>query len=358
MFELRIDLVTALRHFALIFGSTVLSFLVVLLATPHFHRLLIKWQIFKKQRLTNISGQTAEVFRSLHMKKEGTPTMGGILIWGTALLLVLLSPLLQYFDITRFSLLTREETYLPLFTLVVCGILGLVDDFINVRTENGHQGIRARVKFLWLILFSLAGGLWFHYKLGIDLISIPGIGEIPLGAWYIVLFMFIIIASANAVNITDGLDGLAGGLLVIAFASYGLIAYLHGLLILAAFCAVIAGGTIAFVWFNIAPALFFMGDTGALALGATLGVIAMLTDSVFILPFVAFVFVVEALSVIIQLISKKFRHGKKVFLIAPLHHHFEAKGWPEGKVVMRFWILGGFVASLGVILEILSLLGR
>ena len=199
------------------------------------------------------------------------------------------------------------------------------------------------------------GGLWFHYKLGYDLITVPGLGDFFLGGWYILLFAFIIVASANAVNFTDGLDGLSGGLIVIAFLSLGIIAYLQGLLILAAFCALIVGATLAFLWFNVPPALFYMGDTGSLALGATMGVIAMMTDTMLILPFIGFIFVVETLSIIIQITSKKFR-GKKVFEIAPLHHHFEAVGWPESKVVMRFWIIGGFMAALGVILELLHLL--
>lgn len=357
MLEIRIDIATALRHFSLILGSALASFILAILLAPLLSSLLEKLKIYKLQRLNAVDGKVAEVFRKLHLAKEGTPTMGGILIWGVAFLVIFISPILQWLGITRFSLLNRNETYLPIFTLGLTAVLGAVDDYLNVRGIGENRGITAKWKFAWLTLFALLGGLWFYFKLGYDLIHIPGIGNITLGLWYIPIFMFIILASANAVNISDGLDGLAGGLLVIAFAAFGVIAYLQGLLILAAFCAIIVGASLAFLWFNIPPALFYMGDTGALALGATLGVIAMLTNSVLILPFIAFVFVIETLSVIIQLASKKFRQGKKVFLIAPLHHHFEAKGWPEGKVVMRFWILGAFMAALGVILEFLSLLG-
>lgn len=361
MFELRIDIATALRHFSLLLGSAVASFVIAVILTPYLSKLLDRLKLYKTIRENAVDGKIAEIFRKLHLKKEGTPTMGGILIWGVAFIVVLISVVLtssifQELGLARFSLLNRNETYLPLFTLGVTAVLGLIDDYLNVRRSGSQRGIAARWKMLWLLAFALLGGLWFHFKLGYDLIHIPGFGNLELGKWYIPLFVFIIVASANAVNITDGLDGLAGGLLVIAFFAFGVIAYLQGLLILAAFCAVIVGAALAFLWFNIPPALFFMGDTGALSLGATLGVIAMLTNSVLILPFIAFVFVLETVSVIIQLISKKLRNGKKVFLVAPLHHHFEAKGWTEGKVVMRFWILGGFMAALGVILEFLSLL--
>lgn len=344
------------RHFFLIFGSAVLAFILAMLLTKPLYSMLKKLHIKKTIRETAIDGKTAEIFQQLHRWKEGTPTMGGIIIWGIVLLMVFISPIGQLLGLTRFSLLNRNETYLPLFTLIVTAILGAFDDFLNVKKVGKSRGLTVSVKFIWLILFSLLGGLWFHFKLGYDGINIPGIGNIILGPWYILLFMFIIIASSNAVNITDGLDGLAGGLLIIAFGSLGIISYLQGLLILTVFCAIIVGAILAFLWFNIPPALFYMGDTGALALGATMGVIAMLTNSVFILPFIAFIFVIETISVIIQLLSKKFRNGKKVFIISPLHHHFEAKGWPEGKVVMRFWIIGGFMAALGIALEIMSLL--
>ena len=356
MIEIPINLAVAFRHFFLIFGSALGSFLAVFLLTKPFYAWLIKHKFTKTMRDSAIDGKSAELFRSLHIKKEGTPTMGGVLIWGAVLAVVLLSPIFRELEITRFSLLNRNETFLPIFTLALTAILGLADDYLNVRGIK--KGIRVKTKFLWLILFGVLGGLWFHYKLGYDLISIPGIGSVVLGQWYILLFVFIIVASANAVNFTDGLDGLAGGLIVISFLSLGVISYLQGLIILAAFCALIVGATLAFLWFNIPPALFYMGDTGALALGATMGVIAMLTDTVLILPFIGFIYVLETLSIILQLLSKKFRNGKKFFKIAPLHHHLEACGWPESKVVMRFWIIGGFMASMGVILELLHLLGR
>lgn len=353
MLNFSIDIATALRHFSLIFGLTILSFVIVTVSTKSYHQLLVACGFRKKLRQEAADGAPAKIFKKLHGDKAGTPTMGGVLIWLTVALIILVSPLAQKFGISRFSLFNRSETYLPVFTLIATGLLGLIDDYLNVRSSN--RGLRVKPKFLWLTLFGLLGGLWFHFKLGYDLIHIPGIGNVTIGAWYILLFVFIIVASANAVNITDGLDGLAGGLIVISFLALGIIAYIQGLLLLTAFCALIVGATLAFLWFNIPPALFYMGDTGALALGATMGVIAMLTNSVIILPFVAFIFVVETLSSILQLAWKKW-FGKKLFIIAPLHHHFESLGWTESKVVMRFWIVGAFMAVLGVILEFLSLL--
>ncbi|MBI5413395.1 phospho-N-acetylmuramoyl-pentapeptide-transferase [Candidatus Peregrinibacteria bacterium] len=349
-----IDIATALRHFILIFGLTIGSFLTVALATRPYYKFLLKAGFRKRLREETADGKAAEIFRKLHKDKEGTPTMGGVLIWAIVAIVILLSPVVQRLGITRFSLFNRNETYLPLFTLIATGVLGLVDDWLNIKGIK-EKGLRVKPKFLWLTLFGLLGGMWFHFKLGYDAIHIPGIGDFTIGAFYVILFAFIIVASANAVNITDGLDGLAGGLTIIAFLALGIISYLQGLVILTAFCALIVGATIAFVWFNIPPALFYMGDTGALALGATMGVIAMLTNSVLILPFIAFIFVIEALSSLIQLTWKKL-FKRKLLLIAPLHHHLEERGWAEEKVVMRFWIAGAFMAALGVILEFLSLL--
>lgn len=347
-----IDISTALRHFSLIFGLTASGFAIVAVLTKPYYRFLLKTGIRKVLRVNAADGGSAAIFRELHKNKEGTPTMGGVLIWVTVALVILLSPLAQYLGLSRFSLFNRNETYLPVFTLIATGLLGLIDDYLNIHSG---KGLRVKPKFFWLSIFGLLGGLWFYYKLGYDFIHIPGLGDFTIGAWYILLFGLIIVASANAVNITDGLDGLAGGLIIIAFTALGIISYIQGLVILTAFCGLIVGTTLAFLWFNIPPALFYMGDTGALALGATMGVIAMLTNSVLILPFIAFVFVIEAFSSLIQMFWKKV-FGKKIFRVAPLHHHLEAHGWPEEKVVMRFWIIGAFVAALGVILEFLSLL--
>lgn len=341
-----------IRHLILILGSQVLAFVTALSFAPSFIKFLIRHKIGKQIRDDASGGGKAPLFRELHLKKSGTPTMGGILIWGTTIFVVIISRIFSALGIFEHSLLNRKETWLPIFTLVTVAILGAIDDYLNIKGTGRTKGLKVKPKVFWLTLLAALGAYWFHYRLGYDQIHIPGLGDFTIGAWYMPLFVLIILATSNAVNITDGLDGLAGGLLIIAFTAFGVIAYTQGLLILAAFCAVIAGATIGFLWFNIPPARFYMGDTGALSLGATLGVIAMLTNSVIVLILIGFIFVIETLSVIIQLISKKL-FKRKVFHIAPLHHHFEYIGWNEHTIVMRFWILGTFFAAFGLILALL-----
>ncbi len=339
----------------IIAGSGTLAFLISLILTPWFTRQLVKFRIGKQIREKTLSGEDASLFSALHAKKSGTPTMGGLLIWGTILLTVIISIIFQKTGLFKYSLLNRNETWIPLFTLATCGILGAVDDILNVKGIGKTKGLSAKLKLIWLTIFSAVGAWWFYSKLGFDTINIPlpSVGPIEVGWLYIPIFILVIIATANSVNFTDGLDGLASGLLIMAFGAFGLIAYAEGLLILATLCSVIAGALLAFLWFNIPPAKFYMGDTGSLALGATLGVIAMLTGQTLTLLIIGFIFVIETLSVIIQLVSKKF-FKKKVFKIAPLHHHFEQSGWKESTVVMRFWIVGGIMTVFGTILGLIN----
>ncbi|MCX6807148.1 MAG: phospho-N-acetylmuramoyl-pentapeptide-transferase [Candidatus Berkelbacteria bacterium] len=313
-----------------------ISFVLAIAWTPLLTNLLYKYKLGKQAKKEN-----APVFNSLNKDKMNTPTMGGLLIWVTTAIVTLI-----------FNL-SREATWLPLFTLVVTGILGLADDLANVL---GKKGIRARYKLFWQFIIAAVGAWWFYVKLewGAKGIHIPGFGDFSIGFWFIPLFIFVIVATINAVNITDGLDGLAGGLLMLSFFAYALIALVHGQTGIAIFCASITGALLAFLWFNIYPARFIMGDTGSTALGATLGVIAMLTNSVAILPIIGFVFVFETLSVIIQFFWKKF-FGHKLFLSSPIHHHLEAYGWPEPKVVMRLWVLGAIFTVVGLIM---ALFGR
>jgi len=334
----------------MILGYTFFAFIAGLILTPPFVAFLKRNKLGKQLRLETVDGREPTVFRKFHQHKQGTPTMGGILIWGSILLTVVFSRLLSFFGIVDHSLLQRGQVYLPLFTLISLGVLGGLDDYLNIIGAGKKKGLDWLPKISTLLLISLVGALWFYFKLDYNQIHIPFVGELNVGLWYIPIFLFIIIGTANSVNVTDGLDGLAGGLLLIAFGSFGILAYLSGLAVLAAFCGVCAGAIAAFLWHNIPPAIFIMGDTGSLALGGTLGVIAMMTDNVLVLPFVGFIFVIEMLSVIIQLTSKKLRGGKKVFKVAPIHHHFEALEWGESKVTMRFWIVGGFVAFLGIII--------
>lgn len=340
-----------LRHLALIMGSELFAFVLALIIAPWFIRFLHHHKLGKQLRVNAATGEAATIFNELHAKKAGTPTMGGILIWGTVILTVLFTRALSGLGITDRSLMSRSETWLPLFTLITTALLGALDDYINIKGIGGKKGISAKVKMFWLLLFAGVGAWWFYSKLGYTAIHIPGLGELEIGLWYIPLFILVITGTSNAVNITDGLDGLAGGLLIIAFGGLGVIAFMQSLFILAALCGVISGALLAFLWFNIPPARFYMGDTGALSLGATLGVIAMLTDSAIALIFIGGIFVIETISVIIQVTSKKLFH-RKVFLIAPIHHHFEKLGWNESTVVMRFWMVGGFLAAAGVMLRL------
>lgn len=337
-----------------IFGYSMFAFFVAFILTKPFVKLLYKYKIGKKIRDIASDGKAAILFNALHINKSGTPTMGGILIWVTVLFVVLFSRLLSFFGFIEKSLLDRGEVYLPLFTLISMGLLGAVDDYYNIREKGKSKGIDIAPKFILLITFALLGACWFYFKLGYSSIHVPSVGDFEIGMWYIPLFVLVIVATANAVNFTDGLDGLAGGLLILAFAAFALLAYMKGHTTLAIFCSVINGGLLAFLWFNLPPALFYMGDTGSLSLGATLGVIAMMTDMALVLPLIGFIFVVETLSVIIQLTSKKL-FGKKVFRIAPLHHHFEDMKWGEAKIVMRFWIVGGMFTVIGVIIGVIGM---
>jgi len=339
---------------AAILGYAFFTFILGVFLTPFLVAFLRKNKLGKKLRLQAIDGSETPVFSSYHKDKGGTPTMGGVLIWGSILLAIASSRLLSLLGIVDHSLLQRGQVYLPLFVLLSLGILGAVDDYINISGIGKKRGLDWLPKLLSLFLIAIIGAVWFSVKLGYDQISVPFFGPIHVGLWYIPIFIFIIIATANAVNFTDGLDGLASGLLVIAFGSFGILAYIGNLTVLAAFCAVCVGAVAAFLWYNVPPALFFMGDTGSLALGGTLGVIALMTDQVLLLPFIGFVFVIEAFSVILQLLSKKLRGGKKIFRAAPLHHHLEALEWGESKVTMRLWIIGAFSAFLGVIIGVLG----
>jgi len=340
----------------LIAGSGIISFLIVLIFTPSFAEFLRKYKLGKQIREKTMTGEKAPLFAALHAKKSGTPTMGGLLILLSILITVGLSRILSASGFIEHSLLNRKETWIPIFTLISCGIIGGIDDYMNIKGLGKLKGMSAKIKLLALIGFSAFGAYWFHYKLGINQLSIPipGIEPIQIGWLYIPLFILVLISTANAVNFTDGLDGLAAGLMIIAFGAFGILSYVQGLMILAAFCAVVAGAIMGFLWFNVPPAKLFMGDAGAIGLGATLGVIAMLSDQVLILPIIGIIFVIEALSVIIQLTSKKFFH-RKVFKIAPIHHHFEQCGWQECTIVMRFWIIGGIFTLFGTILGLINL---
>lgn len=339
------DFLASASHFALAktFWLASLSFLVAVLWTPLFTDFLYKNRLGKKIRQTGFDEKKAPIFYALHKHKENTPTMGGLLIWITTAVVTLLMNL------------SRAQTYLPLFALVATGLVGAADDIFNIRGIGPNRGgLRFRWKLLLYLVIALAGAWWFYSKLGWNVLSIPGVGPVEIGAWYIPLFVLVIVFTTFSANETDGLDGLLAGTMASSFAAFGIIAMLQGKTELAAFCGTILGSLLAFLWFNIYPARFFMGDTGAMALGMTLGILAFLTDTIFILPLIALVIYIEGLSAVIQITSKKLRHGKKVFLSAPIHHHFQAIGWPEPKITMRFWIVSAVSAMLGLFVYLVT----
>lgn len=331
---------------------TSLSFIFAFACTPILTHFLYKYKMGKAIRNT---GNTP-IFSALHAHKAGTPTMGGILIWGTLLIFVVFFYFLglMFPSLSSLNFFSRPETLLPLAILIFSALVGLADDWLDIRGK-GKGGLRMKHRLLIYMVIAALGAAWFYFKLDWTTLHIPFWKNLEIGAWYIPFFIFVIVATAFSVNETDGLDGLAGGTLLIAFAAFSVISFSLGRYDLAAFCGVIIGALIAFLWFNITPARFIMGDTGAMSLGITLGAIALLTNSAFILPLVGFIFVVESISVIIQLTSKKLRGGKKVFKSAPIHHHFQALGWSEPKIVMRFWMIAGVVAAIGLAIFFLDI---
>ncbi len=323
-----------------------LGFLISTLITPIYTTAAYRWQWWKKPRTDAVTGEKASMFMKLHAEKHKRliPTMAGIVFVVSVTLVTLL-----------FNL-SRAQTWLPLAAFVGAAGVGLLDDVINIRGNGtGIAGLRTKIKLLLTTLVALIGGWYFYDKLDVSSIHIPVMqSELYIGWLIIPLFVLVVVSTANAVNISDGLDGLAGGLVSTAFTVYAVIAGLEGRFGVAAFCLTIVGALLSYTWFNIFPARFFMGDVGSFALGTALGVVAMITDTVLLLPVIGLVFVAEAGSTLIQILSKRLRNGKKIFKIAPIHHHFEAMGWPETKVTMRFWIIGNVCGVLGIIIFLIG----
>ncbi|MFA5916776.1 MAG: phospho-N-acetylmuramoyl-pentapeptide-transferase [Candidatus Gracilibacteria bacterium] len=340
-----------------IFSFGIATFLIGYLITPYYIDFLKRLKLGKQIREDAMIGKAIEFFK-LHKDKVGTPTMGGAIILFIIFFMVIVSIIFQKMGYINNSLFNQRETYLSLFTLATVGFLGLIDDYMNIK-GIGNKGLSARFKMFWLIVFALAGSWWFYYKLGWNLtdingdyiktLKIPFKQSIELGVYFIPFFIFVIIASANSVNLTDGLDGLAGGLLLFTYSVYAYITYDQGLFLLSTLCLVIIGALISFLWYNVKPAQFYMGDVGSLALGANLGIIAVLTNTITVFLIISSIFIFETISVIIQLTSKKLRRGKKVFRIAPFHHHLEAIGWKEETIVFRIWLIGIVLSVVGII---------
>jgi phospho-N-acetylmuramoyl-pentapeptide-transferase len=335
---------------------TTIAFFVASAVTPFWQRFLKKRHFDKQLR----EETSAPVFYELHKKKVGTPTGGGVIIWSTVIgIAVIFGVLNKLFDGTVWhylNFINRAETYLPLAALFGAAVIGLADDWLGVLKLGGAPGggLRVRQKSILYLVIALVGAWWFYFRLGWDIINVPFLGTFQIGWWYIPIFIFIIFASAFSANETDGLDGLLGGVSLFAFVALTTVAFVLHRYDLAAFSGTMIGALLAFLWNNIYPAKFFMGDTGAMSLGITIGVIAMLTNTTLLLPFFTVILVIESLSVIVQTISKKLRGGKKIFRSTPIHHHFEALGWPESQVTMRFWIVSAIFCALGLVIFFLS----
>lgn len=332
-----------------ILGVGAMSFFIAVLLTPVVTKFLLKYRLGKQIR----QDANAPIFMELHGKKAGTPTMGGIIIWGAVLITILLIYIFSLiFDgfWGNLNFLSRSQTLLPLGVLILSAVIGAIDDLMGIfKMGSKGGGLHMRHRLLLYTAVAVIGAWWFYFKLDWDVLHIPFVGDYNIGLWYIPFFIFIIVATAFSTNETDGLDGLAGGILLFAFSAFTVISFTEGKFDLAVFNGAIAGALLAFLWFNIHPAKFFMGDTGAMSLGVTLGVIATLTNTALLLPILGFILMAESLTVIIQLTSKKL-FKKKIFLSTPIHHHFEAIGWPESQIVMRFWIVSIITTILGLVL--------
>lgn len=324
------------------FILSVYAFIIAMVLTPVYTFLAYRYKFWKRQRTESTTGEALKVFTKLHANKfkRNIPTMAGLVF------------VLAIVVVTFFFNLDRRETWLPLAALAGGAIVGLIDDIINIRGGGkGVAGLRSSLKFLMITGIGLVLGWFFFDRLDVTAVTVPFVGEWHLGWLIVPLFAFVVVATGNAVNISDGLDGLAGGLAAIAFGSFGIIAILQGSPLIAGFCFTVVGALLSYLWFNIHPARFFMGDVGSFALGTSLGVVAMLTDTLFILPIIGFVFVLEAGSSLIQIFSKKV-FKRKVFISAPVHHHLEAIGWPETKVTMRFWVIAAVTSFIGVMIAL------
>lgn len=343
-----------------------LAFFLGIALTPILTHYLYTYRMWKKTPGKKaLGGGETPLFNELHKDKEqAAPRMGGIIIWASASLTIfsiwLLATLFDGKLLENLNFLSRSQTWIPLFTLLVGSFVGLLDDLFEVTGKGGYfaGGLSLSRRLLVITLVSVFVASWFFFKLDVTTVGFPYFGDFSLGLFFIPFFMLVMIA-VYASGVIDGIDGLAGGVFASAFAAYAGIAFFQNQIDLAAFCTTIVGALLAFLWFNIPPARFYMSETGTMGLTMTLATVAFMADSlgeghgVFALPIIAFPLVITVISNIVQVASKKMR-GKKIFLIAPLHHHFEAIGWPSYKVTMRYWVLSIIFAFLGLIAALLS----
>jgi phospho-N-acetylmuramoyl-pentapeptide-transferase len=344
---------------------TAITFGLGILITPLITHYLYHYKAWKKTAGKGVGygGGETPLFDQIHKEKDtNTPRMGGIVIWASIFLMVAivsaLSALMPDSLFGKLNFLSRSQTWLPLFALGVGAAVGFLDDYLTIRGNGKHfaGGLPLSQRLIVVGISTIFSAWWFYEKLGVSSFKLIGYGEVELGVWFIPFFVFVGVCVYMS-SVIDGVDGLAGGVFMFIFAAYTGIAFYQQQFDIAALCATIVGGILAFLWFNIPPARFYMTETGVMALTMSLTIIAFMTDvlgggeGVSVLPVIGFLLVVTVATNVIQIISKKF-FKRKVFLIAPIHHHFEALGWPGYKVTMRYWVLGFLLAILGILLAI------
>lgn len=344
-----------------IFTPAIISFLVAIALTPSLTTYMYKKKMWKNSSRSkeNVDAMSAD-FQKIHNEKgeRSTPRVGGILVWLSVLITILLISIVSFIYptaiTTKLNFLSINQTILPLAALIFASLIGLLDDLLQIygRQMNMSDGISRKMRILVVLFIGAVGAWWFYFKLDTLSIDVPFYGILDLGILFIPFFMLVILGVFSG-SVIDGIDGLAAGVMASAFASYSVIAFAQNQIDLAAFCAVIMGGILAFLWFNIPPARFYFGETGMLGLTVTLAIVAFLTEQVVVLPLIAFPLFITSLSSSIQMFSKK-HFGKKIFRIAPLHHHFEAIGWPSYKVTMRYWVISVICGLFGVMITLLG----
>lgn len=344
---------------------SITTFAIGIIITPIITKFLYEKKLWKKKNVfKTIDGKEATLTAKIH-NDEGAPVprLGGLVIW----ISVLIAAAVFYFisqtfgqdgDLAeRLDLISRNQTWLPLAALLFGGILGAIDDLMVVDffSKSGSYvggGLSLRVRLLSVAIIGAMVAYWFVFKLGFDTVTIPFYGQLIIGPYWYMALVIITMLSIFSGGIIDGVDGLSGGVMTAIFGSYGIIAMLHGQYDLAKLCFVLMSAILAFLWFNIPPARFYMSETGMVALSLCLSVIVFLVDGVALLPVIGFLLLATVASVLIQLFYKKVL-GRKLFLIAPIHHHFEAKGWPNYKVTMRYWIIALMCSMAGIMLSLL-----
>jgi len=349
-----------------VFLPAIISFIVGILLTPFWTAYLYKNEMWKKKAgKVSLEGGETPIFNDLHKTKEvGTPRMGGVIIWASTFITVALlwfaSHFLPFEILNKLEFLSRSQTWIPFFALLLGAFVGFVDDIYEIKGGGSNKagGLSLRKRLFIVTLIGFFAASWFYFKLDVSSIGMIFSGPINLGILFIPFFVLVVLFIYSG-GIIDGIDGLAGGVFAIMFTGYGMIAFFQNQIDIAALCLTIVGGLLAFLWFNIPPARFYMSETGSMALTVTLAIVAFMTDSlsggrgVLALLIIGAPLVITSLSVILQQLSKRLR-GKKIFLVAPLHHHFEALGWPSYKVTMRYWIISIIFCIFGVIFALLK----